>query len=114
MIRKAATLTPKHPSSYHISIAWHHWASDEYETALAEAKKIEMPHYFWAYVVLALAYGAMDRKEGRVAVEKVIELYPDFPRNVRAEARKWNFPDSVIDREIRDLRRAGIDIPAGT
>ena len=115
MMKKAMTLNPMHPSFYHFPIGWHYWMSGEYDTALEEAKKIDLPGYYYTHVLLATVYGAMHRKEeGRAEVTKILELYPDFPRNIRAELRKWNYPDSATDREIRDLRRAGMEIPAGT
>ena len=89
MIKKAMTLSPMHPTWYHFPVAWSYWSSGEYDMALAEAKKIDQPGYFWTYLLLATVYGAMDRKEdARPAVAKLIELYPDYPRNARAEFRK--------------------------
>ena len=115
MMKKAMTLSPMYPTWYHFPVAWSYWISGEYDMALAEAKKIDQPGYFWTHLLLATVYGAMDRKEdARPAVAKLLELYPNFARNVRTEFRKWSFPDSAIDRAIRDLRRAGLDIPPGT
>jgi hypothetical protein len=70
-----------HPTWYHFPVAWSYWISGEYDTALAEAKKIDQPGYFWTHLLLATVYGALDRtQEGGAEVTKLLELYPDFPR----------------------------------
>jgi TolB-like protein len=115
-MKKAIALSPVYPTWYHFPIAWHYYWNDEYEAALAEAKKVELPGYFWTHALLVTVYGAMDRKEdARAAVTRLLELYPEFPRKSREEFRKWgwNTPDPMIDRLLRDMRRAGLDIPEG-
>jgi len=39
-----------YPGWYHYPITWHYWYSGDYDTALGEAKKIDMPGYFWTHV----------------------------------------------------------------
>jgi hypothetical protein len=34
-----------------------------------------------------------------------------FPKQLRAESRKWNTPDDIIDQSISYLRGAGLDVP---
>ena len=111
-MKKAIALSPMYPTWYHFPIAWHHYWNGNYETALAEAKKIDMPDYFWTHALLATVYGAMVREEdARAEVTRLIELYPEFPRVFRHEVRKWNTPEFIIDNYVRDLRRAGLEIP---
>ena len=82
---------------------------------MAEAKKINMPDYFWTHTLLAVSYAGLGRKdEAATAVANVLRLRPDMPVAVRGEWRKWNVPEEVIDRAIADLRRAGMNIPPGT
>jgi hypothetical protein len=64
---------------------------------------------------MATIYGALGRKaEAQPAITSLLKLYPDFPKNIRRECRKWNTPDDIIDRYISDLRKAGLDIPPAT
>ena len=115
LVKKAMTLNPMYPSWYHFPVGWHYWNAGELEKALDEAKKIDLPGYFYTHLLLATVYGAMNRQEeGHAAAARLLELYPNFPRSIRSELYKWNQPDPVIDKVIRDLRRAGMDIPPGT
>ncbi len=115
MVKKAMALNPSYPTWLHFPVAWVHWWKGEHEQALAQAKQINMPDYFWTNKLLAVIYVSLGRKdEAAVAVAKVLKLRPDMPVAVRAEWRKWNVPEEVIDRVIVDLRRAGMEIPPGT
>jgi len=108
-------LNPSYPRWYHFPVAWVHCWKGEYGQALAEAKKIDMPDYFWTHKLLAVSYAGLGRKkEAAAAVANVLKLRPDMPVAVGEEWRKWNVPDEVIDRVIADLRRAGMNIPEGT
>ncbi len=114
MVKKAMALNPSYPIWYHFPVAWIHWWKGEHDKALAEAKLIDLPDYFWTHMLQAAIYGALDRRaEAAPAVANLLKLYPALPSKIRAEWRKWNIPDEVIDRAILDLRRAGLEIPPG-
>ena len=113
-MKKAIALSPIYPTWYHFPIAWHHYHTGDYVAALAEAKRIEMPDYFWTHATLTVIYGAMDRREdARASVARLLELYPEFPKTARQEWHKWNTPNFIIDKLFHDLRRAGLDVPEG-
>lgn len=115
LVKKAMALNPSHPDWYRLPVAWVYWWKGEYGEAVAEAKKINMPDYFWTHKLLAVIYAGLGRKdEAATAVANVLKLRPDMPLAIRAEWRKWNVPEEVIDRVIADLRRAGMNIPPGT
>jgi len=47
MMRKAIAMSPVYPIWYHFPIAWDYYYNGDYEKALAEARKIDMPDYYW-------------------------------------------------------------------
>ena len=110
LVRRAMKLDPFHPTWLHFSIADHHFQRGEYQEALANAQKIDMPGYFWTPVFLAGAYAELGRpKEAQSAVEELLKLYPGFTiETLIEEHRKWNRPDDVISRWVVALRKAGL------
>jgi TolB-like protein/tetratricopeptide (TPR) repeat protein len=110
LVRKASALDPFHPTWFNFPIAHHHFDRDEHEEALAAARKIDMPGFFWSQIYLAAIYAELGRQsEARSAVEELLRLYPGF--NVEGfieEARKWNFRDDSIRRWVAALRKAGL------
>jgi tetratricopeptide (TPR) repeat protein len=109
-VRKAMKLDPFHPPWFYFTIADRHFDKGEYEEALAEAQKINIPGFFWVPVFLAAIYAELGREsEARSALEDLFRLYPGFAtRNLIEEWRKWNRPDDTVRRWVAALRKAGL------
>ena len=113
LARKAMALGPNYPTWCHVVTSTYHYFKREYEQALAEALKVDMPEQYWTHFHLAINYAQLGRKEeARAAVGRLLKLYPDFAANYRREAVKYNFPDDWTERCIDGLRKAGLDVPA--
>ena len=111
-MKKAIALNPLHPLWYYLPIAMDHYFSGRLEAALAQAKNVDMPGFYWSYATLVLMYGAMNRKEdAQPAVRKLLQLNPEFPRVVRQEFARWNMTPDQIEQTVRDYRKAGLEIP---
>ncbi|MFN0316781.1 MAG: tetratricopeptide repeat protein [Burkholderiales bacterium] len=111
--RKAMALGPHYPPWCHYHLSYFHYRKGEYEQALAESLKIDLPELFWTHVWLAMDYGQLGRQqEAKAALTKLAKLYPDFGKNARRELRNYMITDSAIEHAIDGLRKAGLDIPA--
>jgi len=112
MMKKAIAMSPAYPTWYHFPIAWDYYYNDKYDQALSEAQKINMPGYYWTQALLITIYGALGRTEdAKAQIAALRASKPDFPETMRAETRKWNTPEQLINRNVTNLRRAGLDIP---
>ena len=79
-------------------------------SALAEARKINLPSSWLTHIWLAVIYAELDREiEARSHLGELLRLRPDFTIEVwTSEARKWNVPDHRIRRAAAALRKAGL------
>jgi adenylate cyclase len=112
LARKAIALLPEHPGWYHFPLFFCYYDSREYDAALEEALKINMPGFFWSPSVLAAVYGQLERRaEAAAAVGNLLKIYPSFQSKVWDELRKWNFAPNLIEHFVEGLRKAGLDIP---
>jgi adenylate cyclase len=113
LITKAKALDPNYPGWYHRPFARHYFNKGDYEAALAEARRISMPGFFWAHILLAASYGQLGRtEEAQAAVADLLKAYPRFTFQTYVhEARKWNATDEEIERMLDGLRKAGLDTP---
>ncbi len=112
MVRKAIALLPDHPGYWHIWLSFNHYRKHEYEEALAEALKINMPGIFWSHAALAAAYGQLGRKaEAAAAVRDLLKLYPTYPEKVWDEFRKFNISPELALHYVEGLRKAGLEVP---
>lgn len=111
LTKKAMALGPHYPTWCHYHLSYFHYQKAEYEQALAESLRIDMPDLFWTQVFLAMNYGQLGRtQEAKVTIAKLLKLYPDFARHARRELGNY-MPDSAIDHAIDGLRKAGLNVP---
>jgi TolB-like protein/Tfp pilus assembly protein PilF len=110
LVRRAMKLDPFHPTWFHVPIASCYFEKCEYEEALAAARKIDMPGYFRAHILLAAIYAELGRQsEARAALEELLKLYPGFTTvKLIEEWRKWNVSDDRTRHYVAALRKAGL------
>ncbi len=110
LVRKAVKLDPFHSTWFNFPIAQYHFDKGEYEEALAAARKINIPDYFWPQIYLAAIYGELGRQsEARSALEELLRMYPGFTtEKLIEEMQKWNAGDDRIRRWVAALRKAGL------
>ena len=108
----ALQLNPHHPGWYHYVKFWAHYRKHEYQEALAIARMINMPGYFYHHSTLACVLGQLGRSaEAQRSVRELLKMYPDFPTQARAELGKWMQPD-LVEHFIEGMRKAGMEVPA--
>jgi TolB-like protein len=110
LVRRAMELDPFHPTWFHFPVAAYHFDRGEYEEALAAARKIDIPGYFYPHVYLAAIYAEMGRQsDAQSALEKLLGVYPDFTiEKLVQDRRKYNASEDSIRRWAAALRKAGL------
>jgi adenylate cyclase len=112
LLRKAAELNPNHQSWYHLTYAFDSYQRGDYADALAEAQQINAPGWWRQHLMLAMTHGQLGQTEAaQRSLARLVELYPPIAKGPRADFRKWNFSEDLIDRFIEGLRKAGLGIP---
>ncbi|TDJ07868.1 MAG: hypothetical protein E2O71_05875 [Deltaproteobacteria bacterium] len=115
LIRQAIALNPYHPGWYYLALFHDHYRKGQYQEALGEAQKINLPELWETYSTLAQTYGQWGRKQqAEAAVAKLLKLYPDFARSAWREFRKRNLPEAEIAHLVDGLRKAGLPVPEPT
>jgi tetratricopeptide (TPR) repeat protein len=110
LVTRAMKLDPFLPTIFNMPIAGYHFFRNEYEEALAAARKINLPGFFWTQIFLAAIYAEMGRQgDARAAVEELLRLRPGFTtEQYIEEERKHNIPDHWSRRWVAALRKAGL------
>jgi tetratricopeptide (TPR) repeat protein len=87
-----------------------HFEKGEYEEALAAARKLDMPDFYWTQILLTAIYAELDQQsEARSAMEELLRLYPDFSVEVLIEEmQKNNRTDDTVRHWVAALRKAGL------
>ena len=79
LLGKVFQLNPASPGWCHAMLAFHHYLRGDYDNALLEAHKINMPHMLWDPLFrLIAAVRQGEEPAASIAVSNLLELHPDF------------------------------------
>ncbi|HYN06241.1 MAG TPA: protein kinase [Vicinamibacterales bacterium] len=113
LVERAAQLNPRHPGWYWFPLFYNAYRQRDYPGALSTALKINLPHFFYAHVVIAAVYGQLGKPEAaREALRELLVLRPDFAVTGREDLGKW-YPPDLVEQLIDGLRKAGLEVAAG-
>ena len=111
LIKHAMVINPSHPDFYHLPFVLDYYRRDMYTEAIIEARKINMPDYFWANLIFAALYAEVGEKDQmQNSIEKLIEIYPDINQKARFELEKWDTQTELKEKLINGLQKAGLNI----
>ncbi len=109
LVEEALPLNPHHPGWYRFGHFWKHYFDREYQEALAAARAINLPTYFYYHAALAAALGQLGRREeAQQPIHELLKAFPDYPALARAELGKWLGPEPV-EHFLEGLRKAGLE-----
>ncbi|MCI0603137.1 protein kinase [bacterium] len=113
--RRAMELNPHHAGWFHFSLIWDYYSRGEYDQALEQAKRVNMPGFFWPPLVIASVCGELGRKtEAESAVNELIAIDPEFAVHARRYIEPWHYASGLMDQLLEGLRKAGLEIPEST
>jgi tetratricopeptide (TPR) repeat protein len=111
-LKVALTLNPEPPDWYWFPFFVWHFERGEFDAALDMALRCQNEQFFWAHVMHALAYAALDmREKAAAAVSRLLEIHPGFAEVAREELARWGGNEERTERTLRLLREAGLPTP---
>ena len=111
LMNKAMRLNPHHPGWYHLIPFMNHYRLGEYELALIEANRFNIPDFHWDPLIRAAALGQLGRQtEASKAVDELLNLVPDYKTRGRSLIRRYAYLDEHVDILAEGLRKAGFEL----
>ena len=111
LVEQAIVFNNSHPDFYYIPFVINYYRIEDYESALQEARKINMPAFFWTHLILAPIYSEMgDTKHAGFHSKELIKLYPGFEKVARYELEKWDIQSNLVEKILGGLKKTGLDI----
>ena len=109
--RKALELNPRHTGGVWLPFFFREYAEGNDRTARAFADRINMPTFYWAYAMRAMASGQLgDSERSRQEVQSLLELYPGFADSAASELAIWLKEDDLVQRCLEGLAKAGLPV----
>jgi adenylate cyclase len=115
LVQEAFARNPGQPGLYRIVTFLRFYLDGQYDKALAEARRADIPSVIHYHVILAMAYAQLGRmKEADAAVKEILRIDPAYGDNVVADLKKHNVHRDIIHAVVAGLRKAGLAIGATT
>jgi len=87
------------------------YRDEEYELALKEANKYQMPNFYWGPLLRAAIHGQLKQKELALKnINKLLEVRPDFKERGRYLMSRYIKEDSLVSHVIEGLAKAGLQV----
>jgi TolB-like protein/Tfp pilus assembly protein PilF len=109
LVQAAMRLKPQHPGWYHFPMFNAHYASGDYESALRENKKANMPRMPFVHLSAAAVAGHLGRvAEARAAMAGLRSINPALaePDGARAFWTIWIWDERWIDSLVDGFKKA--------
>lgn len=111
LLEQAFADDPNLPSMYRQVTALHYYVGGRYEEALAEANRIDLPHYVYGHALRAIAYAKTGQAElAKHSLQRILALEPNFAAEAVADLRARNLHPSLIQTMVEGLGAAGLDL----
>lgn len=111
LIRETFRRNPAAHAGYRIPLVLQAYFEGRYEDALGEARRIELPHFIYTHVLVAMSAAASGRdQDSAEALRRVLAIDPAFSRNAVADLRSRNQHPRIIRAVADGLSRAGLPI----
>ena len=109
LVRRAMDLNPHHAGWHHLVTSTDHYRKHEYEEALAQAKRANMPYFAWGPLSTIAAAGQLGRgSEGRMAFDTLRKTNPAYldPSKAREFWSFYLWEDDLVDRLVEGFTKA--------
>ncbi len=111
LVDRALALSANPPAWFHLPYVFRDLERHDYDRALESALKMDATSWFTVPMIVAAAAGLSGHDDiARRSAARLLELYPDFPANARAELAKWYLDDALIETTVEGLRAAGLEV----
>ena len=118
LIRRGMELTPQHLNALHVVGAVDHYRRGDYEDALTQAKRSNLPHHMGSLVIGAAAAGQLQRvTEAKAAFDGLRRHRPEYidPEKTRSFLSAWMWEGDLVDALMDGFAKArALDTAPGT
>lgn len=110
LLDKARVLNPLHPGWYYFPYALDSYRRGCYDEALITAHQLNLPHFFWEHLYIAMICGQLGRdQEAQTALARLLALRPDIATDADRIIEMVVLDPALVAHCIEGLRKAGLN-----
>ena len=109
LIGRAMKLNPAHPAYFHEMFCYHYVHIGDYEMALIETDKLNLPDFIWQPMLRASIYGHLGRlDDAKAAVDDIYRRKPQANKDLTVLAHNIAPTTEVAIKMIEGLAKVGL------
>lgn len=109
LVQRSMQMAPLYPGWFHFIPFAQHFRSGDFEQALAEANKLNLPDWLWQPLTLAATLGQLGRIEtAQRAYKHLLAIKPDFEAKADYFINALLMDEVLIEGLIEGLQKAGL------
>jgi hypothetical protein len=109
LMDRVMRLNPHHPGWYHLVPYMEAYRQGDYETALIEARRFNIPGHHYDPIIRIAVLGQLGRQEeANQAIDELLALVPDFRTRGHSLIRRFAYLDEHVEMLVEGLRKAGL------
>jgi adenylate cyclase len=111
-IHRSMKMAPSYPGWFHFIPFAKNYRRGDYEQALIEVDKMNLPDWFWKPLVHAATLGQLDRiEQARAAYNELLTFKPDFDAKAAYFINALLMDEVLIEGLFEGLAKAGLKVP---
>jgi adenylate cyclase len=111
LTEKVMRLNPHHPGWYHLVHYMEAYRQGDYETALIESRRFNIPVFHFDPIIRVAVLGQLGRQEeAGQAIDELLALVPDFETRGRSLIKRFAYSDENVEMLLGGLRKAGLEL----
>ncbi|HUL09095.1 MAG TPA: hypothetical protein VLV76_22380 [Candidatus Acidoferrum sp.] len=109
LVQEAFARNPAQPGLYRIVTSLRFYLDGNYEEALSEIEKANIPSVIHYHVILAMTHAQLGQmKQAAAEVKEILKIDPAYGENVVADLKKHNVYPDLIRAVVDGLHKAGL------
>jgi TolB-like protein len=113
LIEESFARNPAQSSTYRKGLFLYHYANEQYDEALVEARRIETPNVLSGFVPVAIASAQLGLlKEAADAVKAILAIDPRYGDHLVADLKARNLRPDLVRLVVDGMRKAGLSVEA--